>query len=61
MNEKELLLFKEYDQPQKIDAKQMLIVRLEKLLESDLNNLDTPAFKNNFADCKELYKLLNDE
>ena len=58
MNEREQVLAKEHDDQLYTHARANLLVRLEKLLEYDRDDLDTVAFERNFRECQLLYKKL---
>ena len=58
MNEREQVLAKEFDDQLYTHTRANLLVRLEKLLECDRDDLDTLAFERNFRECQLLYKEL---
>lgn len=58
MREREPVLGREYDDQLNKHTKANLLVRLEKLLQYDGNDLDSLAFKRNFKDCQMMYEEL---
>lgn len=58
MSEREPVLNREYDDQIHTHTRANLLVRLEKLLQYDGDDLDSLAFERNFRDCQKLYEQL---
>jgi len=58
MSERTPVLRREYDDQIHTHTRANLLVRLEKLLQYDSDDLDDLAFKRNFRDCQKLYEQL---
>lgn len=58
MNEDDLVLAQEFDDQIHTHTRANLLVRLEKLLQYDSDDLDSLGFQRNFRDCQKLYEEL---
>lgn len=58
MSEREPVLRREFDDQIHVHTRANLLVRLEKLLEYNQDDLDDLAFERNFRECQKMYEQL---